>query len=374
MNLNRFKFENKTILILSQQDWGINMLSKHLYAKELSKKNNVYFIFTIPQKHQTRNVIIKDISSTLHLVYIKKKVVGVTRLPGFLIDIQTKIIIREVLATLKIKQPDVIWSFEQSRFQNLKQFNAKHTIFHPVDYILKAKQFLSKIANSANVVFSVSEKILDSIQTSTPKYFINHGVDESFFSKPKLTSPPPFIKIDKTNVGYVGNLQMKFIDWKNLIKTVEENDTLNFIFIGPNNNSNLGGKANHAELIKLKSLKNTYFTGAMDKKALIEVLPFFDVFWLCYNHIKFPIEVSNSHKILEYLSTGKVVISNFISTYKNSDLLEMVDDNENFSQKLKEVTSQLEFYNSPEKSEQRITFAKQNSYKNLLQAIEEKLS
>jgi hypothetical protein len=372
--LSRFKFENKTILILSQQDWGINMLSKHLYAKELSKNNNVYFIFTIPQKHQTEKVIIKTLSSTLHLVYLKKKVVGVTRLPSFLIDFQTKVIIKEILATLKIKQPDIVWSFEQSRFQNLKQFKAKYSIFHPVDYILQAKQFLPKIANSANIVLSVSEKILDSIQTSTPKYFINHGVDESFFSKTKLTSPPPFIKKDKTNVGYVGNLQMKFIDWKNLIKTVEENATLNFIFIGPHSNSNLGGKIEHAELIKLKSLKNTHFTGAMDKKSLIEILSFFDVFLLCYDHIKFPIEVSNSHKILEYLSTGKVVVSNFISTYKNSDLLEMIDDNEKFSQKLKEVTSQLEFYNSPKKTKQRITFAKQNSYKKLLQAIEEKLS
>ena len=364
-----FTFKNKIILILSAEDWGTNLLSKHLYAKELSKNNTVYFLHTCPHSSQNKNIEASFISENLTLIHLRNVVRGIFKLPSFCIDLQNNFIIKKILT--KINQPiDVVWSFDQAKFQNLKQFKAKKTIFHPVDYIVKESVFLTKIANNADVVFSVSTAILNKINTTTPKHFINHGIDEIFLIENKSFEKPNHIKSDTINVGYVGNLQMKLIDYENLIKTIQENPTLNFVFMGPDKKSNLGGQQQFKELNTLKSLQNTYFTGELPKNELVKILPFFDIFWLCYNNNKFPTEVSNSHKIMEYLSTGKVVVSNYISTYKNVTILEMVMDNNLLAEKLKEVSLQIVQYNSIKKQQQRITFANENTYKKQIERIE----
>lgn len=364
-----FEFKNKTILILSPEDWGTNLLSKHLYAKELSKNNKVYFLHTCPHPSQKKIIETTSIFENLTLIHLKSVVRGIFKLPSFSIDLQNHFIIKKIVK--EISQPiDVVWSFDQAKFQNLKQFNAKTTIFHPVDYIVKESIFLTKIANNADVVFSVSQAILNKIITTTPKHFINHGIDEIFFQENKSLDKPDFIKSNTINVGYVGNLQMNFIDYENLIKTVQENPTLNFVFIGPSKKSNLGGQQQFKGLDTLKSFENTSFIGEFSKIDLVKTLPFFDILWLCYNHNKFPIEVSNSHKILEYLSSGKVVVSNFISSYENNPVLKMVSNNKELAPTIKSVAENIEDYNSNHLQLNRIKFASDNSYQKQLERIE----
>lgn len=365
-----FKFKNKTILIISPEDWGDSLLSKHMYALELSKRNNqVYFLHAVPHSNQTNFINTTKINDNLTIIHLKNIVRGIFKLPAFLIDFQNKKIINSLQQF--IGQPiDVVWSFDQSKFQNLQQFRVEKRIFHPVDYIVKAKPFVNRIANSADIVFSVSELILEQITTKTPSYFINHGVGEIFLSNLKSASTPEFIKADKINVGYVGNLTIKLIDWENLLNTVKENPELHFVFIGPYQKSNLGNMENDIMINELLQLKNTTLTGGLTKKELVEVLPHFDLFWLCYHHIKYPIEVSNSHKILEYLSTGKVVVSGYIETYKNMSLLHFTNNNNNLATTIREVCSKIEHYNSLEKMQKRKDFAKENTYSKQIERIE----
>ena len=65
-----------------------------------------------------------------------------------------------------------------------------------------------------------------------------------------------------------------------------------------------------------------------------------------------------------------MVVSNYISTYKNETILEMVMDNNLLAEKLKEVTSQIVQFNAIEKQQQRINFTKENTYKKQLERIE----
>lgn len=363
-------FNNKTILILSPEDWGKNLLSKHLYAIELSSHNMVYFIHTSPHVSQKNIIEVKNINANLFLVHLKSVPKGISKLPSFLIDLQSFFLVKKLKKALTISQVDIVWSFDQSKFQNLNQFNATYTIFHPVDFIKKAIPYTSKIANSADVVFSVSNAILNTITTSTPKYFINHGLDTIFLTPSKPQNKPSYISNTSINIGYVGNLQMKLLDWDNLIKTVKENNQLNFIFIGPDKPSNIGGNTDFNELNVLKALPNTHFPGELSKEALTNVFPYIDIFWLCYNNKDYPIEVSNSHKILEYLSSGKVVISNFISSYEKNPVLKMVSDNKELSPTIKSVADNINDYNSTELQLKRIEFASENSYQKQLKRIE----
>lgn len=364
-----FEFKNKTILILSPEDWGKNLLSKHLYAKELSKHNEVFFLHTAPHKQQNSFIKATTINNNLTVLHLKKIVKGVFKLPSVAIDAQNKLIVKKIRK--HINQPiDVVWSFDQSKFQDLNQFKSKLKIFHPVDYIDKAIPFLKRIADSADYVFSVSDMILNNIKTKTPKHFVNHGLDGVFTEKHTSVTKPNFIELNKINVGYVGNLQIKLMDWNVLIKIVESNPSVNFVFIGPDKQSNIGGNKKFKQLDIIKALPNSQFVGVLEKNKLREVLHFFDCFLISYDNKKYPIHVSNSHKILEYLSTGKVIVSNTISTYKSFTLLEMVDDNINLPAKFNEVINDLDSYNSLEKTNNRINYAKDNTYAKQVKKIE----
>ena len=369
-----FNFNNKNVLILSPEDWGENLLSKHLYAQELSKNNNVFFLHTAPHSSQKKFLVCRSINKKITLIHIRRVAKGVIKLPPFLVDIQNYFLIKKIIKKTKLPQIDLVWSFDQSKFQNLKQFNAPLTIFNPVDFIESARPFLNRIANSADITLSVSQLILNQIETTTPKHFINHGLDEIFVTKSKNDVIPKFIDSHKINVAYVGNLQMKFIDWKNLIKTVEENAELNFIFIGPDKKSNIGGKKMFKQIEEIKALPNAYFTGVMSKKELNLSFPFFDAFLLCYDDKKYPIQVSNSHKILEYLSAGKVVLSNTVATYEDTSLIEMVGDNNLLSARLGEIAIDIKKYNNTEKQLKRINYAVNNSYFKQLERVEKILN
>ena len=73
---------------------------------------------------------------------------------------------------------------------------------------------------------------------------------------------------------------------------------------------------------------------------------------------------------MEYLASGKVTVSTYTDEYKDKrDLLEMVDDSKEYVRKFEKVIENLDFYNSDEKQEERITFAKNNSYEKQFEKI-----
>jgi hypothetical protein len=85
---------------------------------------------------------------------------------------------------------------------------------------------------------------------------------------------------------------------------------------------------------------------------------------------------SNSHKILEYLSTGKVVVSSRISTYeKQPELLRMPesDDDSGLPALLQDTLARLPEFNSERLQSLRRTFALENTYAKQLDRIESRL-
>lgn len=55
-----------------------------------------------------------------------------------------------------------------------------------------------------------------------------------------------------------------------------------------------------------------------------------DLFWLCWKiDVNQLWDGSNSHKILEYLSTGSPVVAHHVSMYQNTDLLYMLQCKKN---------------------------------------------
>ena len=97
----------------------------------------------------------------------------------------------------------------------------------------------------------------------------------------------------------------------------------------------------------------------------------FDLFLMCYTGDRNVAEMANPHKILEYLSTGKTIVSHYIDEYKDKiDLVEMVNDNRLLPQRLKHVIHNLHNFNSPEKVQLRRQYALSNTYEKQIERIE----
>lgn len=363
---------NKRILIISPEPYGKVFLSKQHYANELSKTNKVWFLNARGERIKGKLIRVNKINDNLSIINYYNLFFGFGKIPFFITSLINNFLSKKIIKV--IGQIDIVWSFEQTKFFNLKLFQAKHSIFHPVDYIPYFNFYKHKIVDSSDIIFSVSQEILDTIQTSKPKHVINHGVSQFNTTSSDKTKFP--INKNKINIAYIGNINIPYIDIKNLKKAIELNPNCDFHFIGPTHGSNLGTAKNTTNYDQLELFQNVYFQGVINQEKLVSTAKDFDILISCYDHKKYPIRLSNSHKILEYMSTGKVIISNFFPIYSEmeKELLIMLDNNENLGSKIIDISKNVDFYNKLSNQEERIKFAKENSYKNQIIRIEKLLN
>lgn len=99
-----------------------------------------------------------------------------------------------------------------------------------------------------------------------------------------------------------------------------------------------------------------------------------DLFLICYDVRKDQSRGTNYHKIMEYLSTGKVIVSNNVTTYAGlPELVQMVEDREHnrrLPALFHTVARGLTIANSPELQQKRRAFAEDNTYHKQLDRIE----
>lgn len=375
---------DKTILIISPQAWGKMFVSKHHYAIELAKRGNrVYFLNPPNQVGATNTSTIEvkasDINSNLYLIRhqlffpYRLKFRG---LPIFhwLMQFHIKKLIKEINRPI-----DVIWSFDLNNLYPFMLFgNRPFKIFHPVDRPHNSPAI--NAAKGADVIFSVTNEILEYYgQFSIPKHFINHGVGQEFIT----SKTRPYRKSSPTKVGFSGNLLRLDIDRNILLEIVEANSDCIFEFWGAYNlkQSNFGGVIDGATIdfiTKLTNIPNVILHGAVSSYVLANAICNMDAFLICYDVQKDQSRGTNYHKVLEYLSTGKVIISNNITGYKNSpELVQMIASRTNNLELpilFKRVINELHMHNDEGLFAIRRAFAKENTYEKQLDRIIELLT
>jgi glycosyltransferase involved in cell wall biosynthesis len=280
-------------------------------------------------------------------------------------------------------KPDLVWSFAGFLFENLKWFGASKSIFFVAD--LFEESVLPSEVFSADIVLGVSDSICNVLSKSGVNvHFINHGLNK-FFEKEalqKLGSSLQTIGLknsfDKIKVGYVGNLRMEAIDrgtMKSLIKRFKD---LQFIFWGSydQKDANLGGITNLETedwIGFLKQQSNVELRGTVNTERLAIEIQDVDLFWICWKiGVTKAWDGSNSHKILEYLSTGKPIVSHFVSTYKDSTLFYMLSEtkNTNYEALFNSVLDRVKINESSTLVEDRIKYSLSNTYHSHLNFIE----
>lgn len=356
--------KNRIIYILSPEAWGTSFVSKHHYASMLAERGNKVFFINPPSSQFKKNEISANLTVVDYTVGIFR---GVNRLPAFARKKLNRYLIKK-LEKLTGKTPDIIWSFDPFRFQNLNLFGAKCKIYHPVDVHFSSLE--KEAAVTADIIFSTAHKILDRFdRLKTPRFFINHGLAAHFLEIPEeIDFKTPLSTI---NIGYVGNLNYQFLDKGTLLKILTENPGLNFYFIGPYEKSNLSDNINSDFIYSISQLSNVYLLGPKPSKDLPAYLRNFDLLLMCYSGDKNIAQMANPHKILEYLSSGKVTLTHYIDEYKTQDnLFIMCQSNEELPSRIKYVINNLSELNNEESMQRRIKFAAENTYVKQLERIE----
>lgn len=349
--------KDKTILILSPESWGAHFVSKHHYASELAEHNTVFFSgppsFCWPSK--------KQIQPQLYEICYPR-IPGLNRLPRRARTVLQWMQCR-IVESLVGKKLDVVWSFDPFVIQNLKLWRTKYSIYHGVD--LHSCPLEEECVASADLALFSSDLLAAKFShVPTPCYQMNHGLSRHFlYHLPGTCNQSRRNGPRRLRVGLVGNLHYEFLDYEILFRIVDAHPEVDFVFVGPKRRSNLGRATRVAEIRLLEGRSNTRLAGTVPPKELPGLYDEFDMFLMCYSGDRHRTELANPHKILEFLSSGKVTVCHYVDQYRNRrDLVEMVDRTADLPARFAEVVRDLGRYNAPEIMEQRRNFARMNSY------------
>ncbi|UAY50682.1 glycosyltransferase family protein [Ferruginibacter albus] len=377
MSQNDFSFINKKIFLLSPERWSNMRRSKHNYAIELAKMGNKVF-FLEPANVKTKEIsvheIIKDALWVVNYPLIAR---GKNILPAFFYNQIVKYEVKKITQHLNAV-PDVVWSFDPVRIDRIAFFKKAIKIFHPVDF-WNEKQFPSKKA--FDIAFSPMQKQVDIFNENGYKtFFINHGLSEQFvkYSLEKLKDihhDLPAHSDRKINVGYVGSLISEPPDRDVMKMVIEDNPDLTFHFWGEYEKDIVKAAYFHPEFISyLQAKENVKLYGSADTETIARSIAPMDIFWMCWktNENSMWNSDTNPHKIIEYLSTGKPVVTHFMKKYLNTNLLYMCAEENN-------KNLYLELFNSAifnitkgeniDKIKERIQYALDNTYQKQIQRI-----
>lgn len=372
---------DKKILIISPQPWGEMILSKQHYALTLQRLGSqVYFLnpptyslrvsglFKSKPSKIVEGVVILSYYHHTILYYLKFKWLRVySFLTGFF-----------HLKINKIVKPDILWVCDSNTYIDYRYISRKKFIYHPVDFFEYSRG--NKIAKQADIIFSVAHEILDDIQDQkAKKFFINHSISEEFLGT--FVDLKPKQKEKNIKVGYSGNLLRSDIDYEVLLKLINYNKHIEFHFYGSNglkkSNLNTQNSDTSKKIKEIFAFSNVFLHGVLDKKELAGQLRGMNILIICYDPKKDMCKGTNYLKVMEFLSTGKVIISNHITTYKDLGIIEMcksLNDNDDFIDIFNNVCNNLSEYNSTSKSSSRIQFAIDNTYDKQIDKIDILLS
>jgi hypothetical protein len=355
------KLEDQNILIISNEPWGPFWYSKHNYANELSKKNNVFFLDPPlpfhPKNIFTKEIREKSISPTLTVLeYSNFYPVSLFKF-WKLNDRAVLSLLKEYFRKKKISRI-LFWTFDPIRLAYPEILEPKKILLHVVDDYLFSYPSEEFLAKKADLIISVSEKIAVNYKNYNSNiHVIRHAIpDDEFLPADHGRNHPLkgiFIgKIDKRiDIGFNMEIFRSFPE-------------VQFTIIG-------SAEPEFIESIRTSGLKNVTISPPIpsgELKLHVRNADFCFIFKKVYkgNNIF-------SHKLLQYLAQGKPVFSTDFSDMgpelKNAFYLS--NDPEEIK---KMLAGFIEKGEGPEKAATRIAYARQNTFSKAFTTIENLLA
>jgi hypothetical protein len=306
------------VLVISPQHWGTMRVTKHHYAIELAKLGHeVYFLEPLSPnwKIGATSFIPKEVE------YPDLKVLSHTILAPYNLKFHAKgffdLFMKRHIQKMEKRMGsfDLVWSFDLTGAIPLKYFKANRKIFFAADW--PPNKDAVDAAESADLVVSVAQEILDQYPNKYKKLLVSHGVAQCFIDAGKI----PFAKSDEQfRIGMSGNFLRPDIDRPVLLDIIATFPDILFECFGAyeSKNSNLGGSNDTdttAFIEALKKAPNVILHGMVSPEKLALELRRMDAFLICYDVEKDQSKGTNYHKVSEYLVYGRSIVSNYVSAY-----------------------------------------------------------
>lgn len=347
---------NKCILLISPEPWDHIFVSKHHYAVHLGKRGNKVYFLNPPFN---RNEIIKTKYENVWQVNYRGFPRGLRFYPPIFQRYFTKKVFEQLQLLCKIDF-DVIWSFDNSAFY---EFGALPEKVLKISHIVDLNQDFQRIkaASTADVCIGVSTSIVNRLKAyNNNVFFINHGC-QICEGEGKVVLPGN----NKIKATYAGNLDIPYIDWSLFKKIISDNKEVDFLLIGPWSESEIKHE--------LETFSNVYYIGTVKSEKLKHFYVSADILLLVYKADEFQEQLSNPHKMMEYLKSGKMIVATFTQEYKDLEkigVIAMSKMNEEYPQLFKDVIESLNSWNSATRQSARKAFALDNTYDKQIERIE----
>lgn len=352
----------RIIALISPELWDGFRVSKHHYAEELGRLGHQVFFIEPPNREGLKSPLeIRDTEFTGVSVLSYQ-----TRFPykmkfhaRSLFNLCMRRQARYIRAA--VRSPiDVVWDMDITyNFSDLRVFGASFNIFHPVDPDEGIARFGDK---GANLVLSVAQAIVTPLKAAESRaHVIPHGIgrDYEHYARSIFEIPLPIDDKLRPRVAYVGNLDREDIDWPVILEMCRQHPDAEFWLIGPRHRATCNSAL--AETLKLA---NCRFPGLMTTEEILALAPTIDVWLACYNPMKSLRAGMNSHKVLEYLATGRSVLSNRLDVIADAGLVVMPETNSNdvLPRRLTEMLADRQANNAPGLQRRRVAHALQFTY------------
>lgn len=303
-------------LVISPQPWAGFQVSKHHYARALAGRG-WRVVFVDPPSKECRPGQIRLSPTTvenLESLQYRPPLPYVLKFHSrWLFDRmmvwQARVISRQV------GRPDLVWDFDNAyQFRDLRAFGAKCSIFHLVDDVGVQGQG-AKYADhvlTLHPVFCTHAGV-----PFYPDHVIGHGLSALHLDEARRPAKPRR-SCALPKMGFVGNLSADWIDWEAVAEMVRRHPKSVFTFWGP-----LPGVAGRTgALDRVLAMPNTEFPGLTHPEDILAKAGDIDVWLLPFRSEAFrDARPLNSHKVLEYLATGKSVLMSWLEAYDGNPLV-----------------------------------------------------
>lgn len=333
-------------------------MSKHHLSQGLVKRGNRVVFLDPPGERPLHVEPVDGIKVARYRHWLR----GVNRMPRAIHMWYYTRLIRQVEAM--VGRPfDIIWDFDTSRMQWFPE-GMGYRILHLADYNILHQGM--GLVRTADIVLTTGQVVKDHLEQrmGVVIHNVGHALDERWTRDGddlhlRVPSTP-------TNVVYAGQLALQYHDWEGWLDIAKAHPELRFTFIGPYNDE-LPEPAFHA----LRALPHVTFTGLMDKDSLVPRLRQADILLFGFRSATVAKERANPHKVLEYLSTGNVIVGSWTMEYASMpDLFCMAPQGAPLLPTFDDALARFGALNTPEERLRRIEFARQRSIPQLIDRIE----